>query len=388
MRILQIGKFYPPHMGGMETHLHALCQELLHQAEIQVVVANDTRHYVTSNIDGILVARIGKLFTLASTPICAGMAREIRRSKADITHLHMPNPVGALAYLLSRHPGALVVTWHSDVVHQRLLAKILSPIEQAILRRASAVVVASENYLRSSRPLRAHRPKCKVIPFGIRLEKFSVTENPRVAEIRRRYGPKIVLAVGRLVYYKGFEYLIRAMSRVQAVLVLIGDGPLRRSLEREVVALRIQTRVAFLGELQVEIAPYYQASDIFVLPSIARSEAFGIVQIEAMASGKAVVNTDLDSGVPAVSLDSITGITVPPANSDALAEAINTLLENPRLRALYGRRAQQRAHREFSSGAMGQSVLQLYRDVLRRDGTTPTFASLPSRTSNQQAPRR
>jgi rhamnosyl/mannosyltransferase len=375
MRILQIGKFYPPQMGGIETHLQTLCQELRDEVEIQVVVANDGRSRVTSNVDGVTVARMGRLFTLASTPVCIGMAREIRRSKTDIVHLHMPNPVGALAYLRSRHSGRLVVTWHSDVVRQQLLAKILYPIEQAILQSATAVVVTSKNYLSSSRPLRAHRSKCRVIPYGIPLEKFDGAEDPRVKEIRRRYGPKIVLAVGRLVYYKGFEYLIRAMSRVQAVLVLIGDGPLRRPLEGEVAALGIRDQVAFLGELQNEtIAPYYQGSDVFVLPSIARSEAFGIVQIEAMASSKPVVNTALDSGVPAVSLHGLTGITVPPGNSDALAEAINTLLKNSRLCALYGRSAQQRAHKEFSSGAMGQSVLQLYREVLGRTGSADTSA--------------
>jgi rhamnosyl/mannosyltransferase len=297
------------------------------------------------------------------------MAREIRRSKAEIAHLHMPNPIGALAYLLSRHPGYLVVTWHSDVVRQRLLAKILRPIEQRILRRASTVVVTSENYLSSSRPLRPHRAKCRVIPYGISLQKFDGIEDPRIAEIRRRYGSKIVLSVGRFVYYKGFEFLIRAMSRVDAILVLIGDGPLRRPLEREAAALGIRDRIAFVGELQNEAtAPYYQASDIFVLPSIARSEAFGIVQIEAMASGKPVVNTALDSGVPGVSLHGLTGTTVPPANSDVLAEAINALLENPRLRALYGRRAQQRARKEFSAEAMGRSVLELYQEV-ERNGT-------------------
>jgi rhamnosyl/mannosyltransferase len=358
-------------MGGMETHLQTLCHELLDHVELQVLVVNDGRRHISANIDGIPVIRLGKLFTLASTPVCRGMAREIRLSRAQIAHLHMPNPVGALSYLLSRHPGCLVVTWHSDVVRQRLLGKILSPIEQAILRRATAVVLTSENYLRSSRPLRAHRSKCRVIPYGIPLEKFGGIEDPRVAEIRCRYGPRIVLAVGRQVYYKGFEYLIRAMSNVDATLLLVGDGPLRRPLESEVVNLGIQDRVAFLGELQNEtMAPYYRASDVFVLPSVARSEAFGIVQIEAMASGRPVVNTGIDSGVPAVSVDGITGITVPPANSEALAAAISRLLEDPNLRMLYGRRAQRRAHKEFGAGTMAQSVLQLYREVLEENGAT------------------
>ena len=355
----------------METHLETLCQELLDRVEIQVVVANNSWRHVISNVDGIPVTRLSRLFTLASTPVCNGMAREIRRSRAQIAHLHMPNPIGALAYLVSRYPGQLVVSWHSDVVRQRLLVKFFSPIEQRILRRARAIILSSENYLRSSQPLRAHRSKCRVIPYGISLKKFGVTQDPRIAEIRRRHGSRIVLAVGRLVYYKGFEYLIRAMSRVRAALVLVGDGPLRGRLEAEVLNLGIQDRVTFLGELQNEaMVPYYRASDVFVLSSIARSEAFGIVQLEAMASGRPVVNTSIDSGVPVVSVDGITGITVPPANSEALAAAINTLLENSQLRMLYGWRAQQRVHKEFSADTMARSTLQLYRELLEANGSS------------------
>jgi glycosyltransferase involved in cell wall biosynthesis len=365
MRILHIGKFYPPHMGGIEIHLQTLCQELLRHADVKVVVANDARRLCRTEVDGVKVARIGKLFDLAAAPVCAGMAREIRRSEAEIVHLHTPNPTGALAYLASGHRGRLVVTWHSDILRQRMLKQFFSPVDRIILRLARAVVVTSEDYLRTSRPLSGYQSKCRVIPYGIALERFDNTEDHLVEEIRWRYGPRIVLAVGRMVYYKGFEYLIRAMKRVPATLVLIGDGPLRTALEKEAATLGIAHRIAFVGELQNEaVAPYYRAADVFVLPSIARTEAFGIVQVEAMASGTPVVNTSLDSGVPTVSLDGLTGLTVPPGNPHALDEAINRLLNDAHLREQYGETARRRALAKFSARAMSGTMLELYREVM------------------------
>jgi glycosyltransferase involved in cell wall biosynthesis len=365
MRVLQIGKFYPPHVGGIESHLQTLCAELRCHADVKVIVANDAPRVRREEVEGVKLARMGKLFELAGAPVCKGMIREIRSIDADIIHLHTPNPTGALAYLASRHRGRLVVTWHSDILRQRILRRLFLPIQKHILRLSSAIVVASEAYLRTSRPLASYRFKCRVIPYGVRLEKFEGGQDSRVDEIRRRYGPRIVLAVGRMVYYKGFEHLIRAMRGVRGTLILIGDGPLRKALEIQSANLRINSRVAFIGELQDDaITSYYNAADVFVLPSTARTEAFGIVQIEAMASGTPVVNTSLESGVPTVSLHGITGLTVVPGDPDMLGSAINQLLDDPSLRALYGRNARCRAHEKFSAGAMSSSILNLYREVM------------------------
>jgi glycosyltransferase involved in cell wall biosynthesis len=365
MRILQIGKFYPPHMGGIETHLQTLCGELRRHTDVKVVVANDARPLCRTELDGVEVVRMGKLLDVASTPVCRGMIREIRNSDAEIVHLHTPNPTGALAYLASQHRGKLVVTWHSDILRQRMLKRIFFPVERIILRQASAIVATSENYKRTSAALSAHQSKCRVIPYGIALDRFDNIEERVSEEIRRRYRPRIVLGVGRMVYYKGFEYLIKAMQYVRATLVLVGDGPLRPALEKEAAALGVAPRVAFVGELQNEAtAPYYRAADVFVLPSIARTEAFGIVQIEAMASGIPVINTSLDSGIPAVSLDGLTGFTVPPRDPRSLAEAINRLLNDSDLRRHYGENARRRAREVFSARAMSASMLRLYREVL------------------------
>jgi len=182
-----------------------------------------------------------------------------------------------------------------------------------------------------------------------------------------------VLAVGRLVYYKGFEVLIEAMAKVDGRLLLIGDGPLRAKLEGLAAALGIADRVVFLGALQNrETVPFYHAADVFALPSIARSEAFGIVQIEAMAAGTPVVNTALDSGVPFVSRHEVTGLTVPPRDPDALSAALNRLLQDDQLRAGYGKAARLRARTHFSLEAMTSQTRRIYESVVGAKTTRRT----------------
>jgi rhamnosyl/mannosyltransferase len=241
------------------------------------------------------------------------------------------------------------------------------PFFHRAVRRASAVIASSRRYAETSAFLRRYEDRCRIIPYGIDVERFSKPAELLVADLRRRYGPRIVLAVGRLIYYKGFDFLIRAMRSVDGALVIVGNGPLRASLESVARSCGVEDRVTFVaGASDRELVSYYHAADVFVLPSTARSEAFGIVQIEAMASGRAVVNTNLDSGVPSVSLDGVTGITVPPANADALASAITTLLDDPGRRAIYGDTGRRRAREEFNVDVMARRTLDVYREAMRK----------------------
>lgn len=365
LKALQVGKFYPPYMGGMETHLQTLCENLQRTIQVQVVVANNRSRSQQEEVRGVNVRRAGSLFNISATPICPEMVRAIRRSPADLVHLHLPNPTAVLAMLISGHRGKIIVTHHSDVVRQQWLNKAFEPLLARLLRRASAIIATSPNYLQTSSTLSPYRDRCHVIPYGIPIEQFAVRDEARIQAIRAEYGERLILSVGRLVYYKGFEYLIRAMASVKGRLLIIGDGPLRRKLQQDAREAGVADRVSFLGEVQNEdTIPYYQAADVFALASIARSEAFGIVQIEAMACGKPVVNTRLDSGVPFVSLDDVTGLTATPRDSEALAAAINRLLDDPSLRARYGEAARRRAREEFSLEVMMRRTLQLYRQAL------------------------
>jgi glycosyltransferase involved in cell wall biosynthesis len=351
-------------MGGIETHLQNLCGGLRNYVDLQVLVANDGRSTSEDTVDGVNVSRIGTRLTFASTPICPSLVRKIRASQADIVHCHLPNPATVLAYLASGHPGRLVVTYHSDTVRQKVLGALFEPWLHAALRRSSAIIATSQNYSRSSAVLARYQDRCHVIPYGIPVEEFQNGDSATAREIRERYGDNLVLTVGRLVYYKGLEHLIRSMTHVRGKLLIVGGGPLETDLRKLASSLGLTEKVVFLGEIQnQQIVPYYHAADVFALASVARSEAFGIVQIEAMAAGLPVVNTQLDSGVPFVSLHNLTVLTVAPGNPEALADALNRLLEDTSLRNSFAKAARERAQNEFSLATMSSRTLALYEKV-------------------------
>src|SRR5437773_8466358 len=362
-RVLHVGKFYPPHRGGIEPHLELVCEGLRRRCDVSVVVANDGTRTISDVVGSVPVTRVGTLSHVAGTALSPGMVRAIRMHPADIIHIHWPNPTAVAAYLLSGHPGRLIITYHSDVVRQRILAKGFEPLLRKVLDRAAAVIATSPCYVETSDVLKAVKEKCHVIPLGLCTEPYDSVNFAEVERIQSKYGPRILLSVGRHVYYKGFEYLIAAMQHVNAKVLLVGNGPLRRDLEALAKRLGVDDRVVFLGEVN-DVIPYYHAADMFVLPSITRSEAFGIVQIEAMACGRPVINTSLDSAVPFVSIGGETGLTVAPQNVEELASAMNLLLDNEHLRAQYGRAARRRVEAQFTANVMTQRTLALYNEIL------------------------
>ncbi len=384
MRVLQIGRYYPPYMGGMENHLQSLCNELRKKMEVEVIVANDRMTTVNEVVDGVRVSRVGTMLTVRSASICPSMLSRIRSSKAEIVHLHCPNPTAILAYLGSGHQGRLIVTYHSDIVRQKILGTLFEPILHAFLRRSAAIIVTSQKYLQTSPVLSRYFSRCRVIPYGISPTSLRSPDPAAVLRLREQYGSRFALSVGRLVYYKGFEYLVRAMARVNGKLLIAGDGPLRNSLQRLTTSLHLDQKVIFLGGIQNEnLGRYYDAARCLVLPSVPRSEGVGILQLEGMTCGKPVVNTSLDSGVPFVSLDGVTGLTVAPRDSRALADAINTLLDQDELRARFGEAGRLRVKSEFSLESMTHRTLDLYQDVFADAQRGRDRISAPAKSGNE-----
>lgn len=367
LSVLHIGKYYPPYHGGMESHLQCLSDQLNSLIDLKVIVANAERRTASGLVDGVDVTRVGKLLDFKSAPICPELVSQIRRTKADIVHMHWPNPTAVLAYLASGHRGKLVFTYHSDIVRQKLLAVAFTPVLRYALGRAAAIIVSSPNYIDGSDVLSQFRDRCRVIPFGVSVDHLNVYDLNEVCRIREQYGQRIVLGVGRLVYYKGFEYLVRAMSQVDAHLLLIGQGPLREHLQQLAASLKLSKRVTFLSEV-ADVRPYYHAADVFALSSVMRSEAFGIVQLEAMACGKPVINTQLDSGVPFVSPHNVSGLTVRPADAEELGAAINELLNQPERKLQLGAAGRRRVAQKFTVERMVQNTLELYQDVMNGNG--------------------
>lgn len=363
--MLHLGKYYSPHMGGMETHLQNLVSRMSETHDIQVIVAGDSIRRRVDHLDGAVVTRVPTLGALASMPLTPTLPWELVNMKPALVHVHVPNPAAAFAVVAARYCGPLVVMHHSDTLGRQFLKRLCDPFVNAMMRRADRIIVASQRYLDSSEELAPFKAKCRVIPMGIKMEEGPEGSERDSARIVQEHGKPLILAVGRLVGYKGFIYLIEAMRTVDATLLLVGRGPLDAELREAAQRLGVSHKIKFLGKVD-HIQPYYRASSIFVLPSISRAEAFGLVQLEAMAAGLPVVNTDLDSGVPEISLDGVTGFTVPPADAAVLARAINRLLDNEDLRRRMGDAGRDRARREFALQLMIERTMSLYEDVLAK----------------------
>jgi rhamnosyl/mannosyltransferase len=365
IKVLHVGKFYPPHMGGIETHVQVLSRELQKRADVEVLVASETKDDEEFWDEGVKVTRVGTRFKVSGAPVCPSLSSKIRHAKADIVHLHLPNPPAILSYLASGYRGPVVATYHSDIVRQQFLAKAFDPVLRFFLKRCDSIIATSSKYVETSPILADYIDRCRIIPYGIPIEQFAAYDAAEVERIRREFGSRLIISVGRLIYYKGFMHLVEAMRNIDGHLLIVGEGHLREDLENRARAHQVADKITFLGEIHnQDVVPYYHAADVFALASIARSEAFGIVQLEAMACGKPVVNTNLDSGVPCVSLHGKTGLTVESHDPLALAGAINKLLDDSELRQTYGQAARARVDEEFSQSVMLERMFNLYSQIL------------------------
>jgi glycosyltransferase involved in cell wall biosynthesis len=371
VRVTFVNKYYwPPHLGGIEHHLAMLASGLAKRPGMTVdaIVANEGRGTVRETIDGVHVVRMGRTFAYASTPVVPGMGGALRAAApreggTDLFHLMFPYPWGDASWLTAGAPGPAVLTYHSDIVRQRLLGAAYRPLMRRVLDRVDRIIVGSPPMLEHSEVLAPYADKCRVVPFGIETERFEPTPTTlaRASALRDVHTRPIVLFVGRLIYYKGVDVLVRAMAGVDADLVMIGSGPLEEELRSRAEASGISDRVTFVPPVDdAELAAWYRAADVFCLPSVARSEAYGLVQLEAHASGTPVVCTDLPTGVPWVNVDGETGLVVPVGDAEALGAALARLLGDDALRARMGARAHERALAEFSVDRMVERTLAVY----------------------------
>jgi rhamnosyl/mannosyltransferase len=282
----------------------------------------------------------------------------------------VPNPTGEFSHLLVNPSGKLVATYHSDIVRQEFLLGFYRPFLRKFLARADAIMPTSPIYMETSPFLSVVKDKCEVIPLGIDTRMFDevgISMKPEIDRLRNLFGREFILFVGKLRYYKGLQFLIEAMPNIDVPLVVVGSGPMERDLKMLAANYRVTEKVHFMGELtEQDLAVFFHACSLFVLPSVYRSEAYGLVQLEAHVCAKPVVSTRLGTGVEFVNIDGMTGFVVPPADSPALANRINRLLADPDRRREMGEFAQKRAHSEFSLERMCERVEAVYRRVLAR----------------------
>jgi len=371
MKIFQINKFYYPYIGGIEKAVQEIAEGVKDKAEVKVLVCQPRGKTKIELINRVKVIKSGSIGTFFSMPVSLRFFFWFKEFStwSDVFHLHLPFPLGVIAALLtpSIFKKKVVCTFHSEIIKQQFFLPFYKPLLKKFLRKVNEIIVTSPNLLNSSKILEEFRKKCIVVPLGIDPDEFELTNGiKKIKEkIKEIYPGNLILFVGRLSYYKGLPYLLTAMQKINAHLFIIGEGKLKKYLLNLAYKNLKLKNVTFLGKIsQKEMIAFYHVCDIFVLPSIERTEAFGLVLLEAMACGKPVVSTNLATGVPFVNLHEKTGLVVPPRDPEALAQAINKLLNEPILREKYGKNGEERVEKEFTKETMIKKIFNLYREVL------------------------
>jgi glycosyltransferase involved in cell wall biosynthesis len=367
MKVLHVGKFYPPVPGGMERVVQSLCAATRGRLESEVLAFNTRAATVEEVVDGVRVTRVGRWLSAGSVPVAPAFASYLARTKADVMIVHEPNPFALTAYLLARPRIPLAVWFHSEVVRPRLQYRMFyAPVARGVYPHARRFIVSSPALAASAAALRPYRDRVSVIPFGVDVSGWrpDAATCRRAAEIRGGDPAMRVLFAGRHVAYKGVDVLIDATASLPVSLTVAGDGPMRRTWERRVGRSSRVRPVRFTGNVSdAELRAEMLACDVFVLPSVTPAEAFGFVQLEAMACGKPVVSTALASGVPWVNRDGYTGLVVPPGDVNALRNALGRLIADPGERDRLGEQGRARARDEFGIQAMADRLVALCAEV-------------------------
>jgi rhamnosyl/mannosyltransferase len=365
-RVLHVGKFYPPVAGGMERVVETLCRASAGLVQSEVLVMNTGAETIDEIVGGIPVTRVGTVATAGSVAIAPALAARLRRADADLIVLHEPNPWALLSFAIARPAPPLVIWYHSDVVRHPLQYKLFyAPLAWPVYRRAVRFVVSSPPLGEQAGALASYRDRIRVIPFGIDPQEWAPDPamRDRVAQLAREIG-RFVLFAGRHVPYKGVDVLLHALRDSSVKAVIAGDGPRRAEWEALSRALGLGDRVRFTGDVpDAELRALLHASEALVLPSVTRAEAFGYVQIEAMACGKPVISTDVPSGVSWVNQHNVTGLIVPAGQADALRASIEQLMGDAALRERMGRAGRARVEAEFTMARLRQRLGALYAEA-------------------------
>lgn len=365
MKILHVYKDYFPVLGGMENHIRALAEAQAQRGHsVTVLVTARGPRSEQETLNGVRVIRAARLATMASTPLSVELPRRLQTLRPDLTHLHVPYPLGELAQLALGRGRRYIVSYQAEVTRpiQRLIMLGYGPLFRQVLRGAARVLATSPNYVRTSPYLSVLDERVTIVPLGSDPQRF--TPGPRPAG-----GPFTILYLGVLRHYKGVDDLIHSLALLPepARLLIGGDGPLRAEWQALCDRLNLGSRVTFLGRVPDENLPaLYQSADVFVLPALNRAEAFGTVLVEAMLTGLACVTTEIGSGTSYVVEDGVTGFIVPPRTPQALAHALTRLLTEPALRAQFGSAGRERALKLFTVDRMLAQVEGIYAEVLRR----------------------
>ena len=370
MKVLQLGKFYPIR-GGVEKVMWDLTSGLSARGiDCDMLCAElEKDEIIHLNEHGRVICRKAWM-KKAATMIAPKMITWLRKHQGeyDIIHVHHPDPMACLALRLSGYKGRVILHWHSDILKQKTLLKFYAPLQRWLIRRADTIIGTTPVYLKESPYLQDAQDKTVAVPIGIKPVTF---DEELVRQWKQRYaGKKLVVSIGRLVPYKGYTYLIQAGQHLgdDYQVLVVGDGPLMDNLLGEVQEYGVQDRIHFLGYVEDdEMHALLAACNLFVMSSVMKTEAFGIVQIEAMSLGKPVIATKIpESGVSWVNADGVSGLNVPIRNPQALAEAILSICTDEKLHGQFSEGAKDRFHENFTLEGMIDRTIKIYTDEKNR----------------------
>ncbi|WP_447643060.1 MULTISPECIES: glycosyltransferase [Chitinophagaceae] len=375
MKVLHIGKFYPVY-GGVEKVMYDFCDGLSNRGIRSDFLGVNADAKTTNTVkinDHFTVYAMSYIRKVASTYLSLSMITQLRKIKDqyDIIHIHHPDPMVCLALYLSGYRGIVICHWHSDIVRQKTILKFYKPLQTWMLKRSSIIAGTSPVYLDYSPFLQPYKNKLVLVPIGIPPVNTSVND-VTVEKIKSlANGRKIVFSLGRLIYYKGYQYLIEAAKYLNENICVIigGKGPLREEFEETIRMNGLESKVFLMGRIEEEDLPaYFSGCDLFCLPSTERSEAFGIVQVEAMAYGKPLVATRIEgSGVSWVNEENVSGLNANIEDAKDLADKINTILGNDALTKRLGMGALKRYEGNFTQKKMVDLIVPLYEQILKEN---------------------
>lgn len=369
MRVLHFYKTYwPDSFGGAERTIDAIARSTAsHGVETTVLSLSRDAAANSLTFNGHLAAKARLDLELSSTGFSTEVFARFRAeaSRADLIHYHYPWPFMDIVHFTTRPGLPSVVTYHSDIVRQRVLKRLYAPLGERFLRSVDRIVATSPNYLDSSEVLARHLQKTVVIPIGLD-DRPAEIDADLLAIWRKRFSRPFFLFAGVLRYYKSLDSLIVAADKVDADIVIVGSGPEEASLKRMTIDLA-RNNVHFVGSLpDMDKNALLELCCGFVFPSGERSEAFGLSLVEAARSSRPMISTEIGTGTSFINLDGVTGVVVPPSNPPALAEAMNNVLHRPEMAIQWGKAARQRYLERFTLARMGAAYAALYAELLER----------------------
>jgi rhamnosyl/mannosyltransferase len=368
LKVLHFYKtYYPDSFGGIEQVIFQLSEAgVCHQIE-STTLSLSTRGDIDNERVGLHTAYYAATnFEVASTPFSVSAISKFKAlaAQADIIHYHFPYPFMDLVHFIADVKKPTVVSYHSDIVKQKLALKMYTPLMNKFLSSVDCIVAASPNYVETSPVLQKYLPKVKVIPYGLDKKSYPVADEAHLERWRQQVGDRFFLFVGAFRYYKGLHILLEAIQNTDFPLVIIGAGPIEAELKQQAQDLGLKN-IHFLGALPDEDkAALLELCYSVVFPSHLRSEAFGITLLEGAMYGKPLISSEIGTGTTYINIDQETGLVVPPSDPQALRTALATLWQDPELAQRYGENAAKRFQALFTSERMAESYIELYQQLI------------------------